>query len=189
LLSRKGGLSTSVAEPYSVPGLLDMADFFEVLMGAAAGTAILHLSNRVSYGYLKSRILKERIWDLNICCGKTDGGGVNADILQHAELPNFVKVDDIYDLPFEDKQFNTVLCSHTMEHVDNPTLFCKELQRVGKEVTIVVPPLWDIGAVINVLEHKWIFLTFKKRHRGLPPHVPLPFARAIHRRFGQRIHA
>ena len=39
------------------------------------------------------------------------------------------------------------------------------------------------------LEHKWIFLTFKKEHSTLPPRVRLPFADAVQEKFGQRIHA
>jgi ubiquinone/menaquinone biosynthesis C-methylase UbiE len=115
-----------------------------------------------------------RQWNLNICCGKTDGGGVNADIFQHKELPNFQLIDDIYNLPFKDRQFDTILCSHTMEHVDHPQKFYKELRRVGRHITIVVPPLYDLAAVLNVFEHKWIFLSCKKEHHELPRHVRLP---------------
>jgi hypothetical protein len=73
--------------------------------------------------------------DLNICCGTTDGGGINADILQHSDVPNFVKLDSIYRLPFADKQFGVVLCSHTAEHVHYPQRFDRELQaRVGQKL-------------------------------------------------------
>lgn len=137
---------------------------------------------------LKKRVVNRQRWDLNICCGKTDGGGINADIVQHCELPNFVLVD-IYNLPFEDKQFDTVLCSHTMEHVEDPERFFRELQRVGKDVTLVLPPLWDLSAALNVLEHKWIFLTLKKEHRSLPPRIRMSLADLLQNRYGQRIHA
>jgi hypothetical protein len=157
------------------------------LLGAVL---LLQLLNYLSYGVLKNRILRSRpAWGLNICCGKTDGGGVNADIVKHLDVPNFVLVEDIYDLPFGDGQFETVLCSHTIEHVDHPQRFFVELSRVGQEVTLVVPPLWDLSAALNVLEHRWLFLTLRKRHSAVPRHVPLPGARAIQRMFGQRIHA
>jgi hypothetical protein len=143
----------------------------------------------VSYFLQKTQILNGQKWDLNICCGKTDGGGLNVDIVKHQELPRFLLVDNIYDLPFKDHEFDAVLCSHTMEHVADPKLFHAELQRVGRSVTLVVPPLYDIAAVLNLLEHKWIFLTFKKRHHTLPNFVAMPFADKIHRRLGQRNHA
>ena len=147
------------------------------------------LANYVSYYLLKRRILNGQKWDLNICCGKTDGGGVNVDIVKHQELPRFKQVNDIYKLPFEDGQFETVLCSHTIEHVDNPRRFYTELQRVGKKVTLVVPPLYDIAAVFNIREHKWIFLTFKKRHHTLPRFIKLPFADVTQNLLGQRNNA
>jgi SAM-dependent methyltransferase len=146
--------------------------------------------NKLSYVLLKNRILKQGRWDLNICCGNTDVGGVNADIVQHrSDIPNFIKIDDIYRLPFKNLQFNRVLCSHTLEHVDDPVRFDLELRRIGKSVHYILPPLWDIAAVCNLLEHKWIFLTFKKEHTRLPVHVRLPFSRPLQRRFHQRVKA
>lgn len=150
----------------------------------------LQALNFLSYSVLKRRILRSRpTWDLNICCGKTDGGGVNADIVKHQDVPNFVQVTDIYALPFEDGQFENVLCSHTIEHVEDPARFFAELKRVGRNVTLVIPPVWDVSAALNILEHRWIFLTLRKKHHTLPSHVPLPFAATVQRVFGQRIHA
>lgn len=145
--------------------------------------------NFLSYRILKHRILRKRKWDLNVCCGKTDGGGINADIVRHAKLPNFVLVGSVYSLPFQDHQFETVLCSHAMEHVGDPDAFFKELTRVGKQITIVLPPLWDLAGILNVFEHRWIFLTLRKAHNRLPRRVRLPLSRTVQRLFGQRIHA
>ncbi|RMH69030.1 MAG: class I SAM-dependent methyltransferase [Bacteroidetes bacterium] len=160
-----------------------------LLLILLAFIALLYGLNYLSYTVLKRRILNRQRWGLNICCGKTDGGGVNADIVQHGPLPRFVLIDDIYHLPFANQQFDTVLCSHTMEHVDDPDRFLAELRRVGREVTIVLPPLWDVSAALNVLEHKWIFLTLKKEHRSLPPRIRMPLADWLQQRYGQRIHA
>ena len=67
---------------------------------------ILFLINRLSYILLKAQIFGRRKWDLNICCGKMDGGGVNADIVKHRDdIPNFRLIDDIYHLPFKNRQF------------------------------------------------------------------------------------
>lgn len=147
------------------------------------------LLNVLSYSIIKNRILRRQKWDLNICCGKTDGGGINADIVGHADLPRFVLIESVYRLPFQDHQFETVICSHTMEHVEDPSAFFKELTRVGKQVTIILPPLWDVAGALNILEHRWIFLTFRKLHHRLPAHVRLPLSRTVQRLLGQRIRA
>lgn len=143
----------------------------------------------LSYKILKNKILKSRKWDLNICCGKTNGGGINADIKKHKNLPNFTLIRNIYKLPFKNKQFNYVLCSHTIEHVDDPIQFYKELKRVGKNVVLVIPPLWDISAAFDITVHKWLFLTFKKEHTKLPEFIPLPFSHQFQKMFGQNISA
>lgn len=163
-----------------------LVDSLIVVVGV---TLYLILAHFVSYKLEKNRILKRQKWDLNICCGRTDGGGVNADIVQHDQLACFVKVSNIYDLPFKDAEFESVLCSHTIEHVEDPERFYAELRRVGRRVTLVVPPLYDVAAVLSIMEHKWIFLTFRKEHHDLPAFVKLPFADAVQRRFGQKYKA
>ncbi|MFP4459058.1 MAG: class I SAM-dependent methyltransferase [Candidatus Zixiibacteriota bacterium] len=160
-----------------------------ILIAIFALVAILKITNMISYSYLKNRTVNSRSWDLNICCGNTDGGGVNADIVKHSEVPNFVKIDDIENLPFDDGQFDMVLCSHTIEHVDKPDKFFAELSRIGKEVTLIIPPIWDISAAFNFLEHKWLYLTLKKNHSELPPKIRLPFSRIVQNAIGQKIKA
>jgi len=159
-------------------------------LGIALGLfAALWAPHQISYRFMKARILKRQAWGLNICCGRTDGGGVNADIVRHAELPRFQIVEDIYRLPFADLQFDSVLCSHTLEHVEDPDRFFGELRRVGRQVVLVLPPLWDITAALNILEHRWIYLTLKKEHARPPRRLRLPLARTVQRIFGQRLHS
>lgn len=164
--------------------LLDLSAAFAALM------LVLWSGNHISYRLIKNRVLRERRWDYNICCGTTDGGGVNADIMQHTELPHFELVTDVNALPHADGTFDTVLCSHTLEHVDDPDLMFRELQRVGKRVTILVPPLWDLAAALNPFEHRVIFLTAASRHDDrLPPFIRYTPARWLQERLGQRIDA
>lgn len=148
-----------------------------------------YLFNWISYQIIKKKTLKDRKWCLNICCGKTDGGGINADIVEHGQVQNFVLINDIYNLPFQDNKFKNILCSHTIEHVDHPLLFHEELNRIGRNITYLIPPIWDFSAAFNLLEHKWLFLTFRSRHGSLPKYVRLPFTNFIHREFGQKIDA
>lgn len=143
------------------------------------------IAHLISYHWLKNKIVKRKKWDLNICCGQTDGGGINVDIVEQKNIPNLKIVRDIYKLPFKNNQFQSVLCSHTIEHVDDPQAFFKELQRVGQKVTLVIPPLYDITAALNIFEHKHLFLSFKKEHHQLPHFIKLPFASSLHKRLGQ----
>lgn len=164
--------------------LLDLSAAFAALM------LVLWSGNHISYRLIKNRVLRERRWDYNICCGTTDGGGVNADIVQHTALPHFELVTDVNKLAHVDGAFDTVLCSHTLEHVDNPDLMFRELQRVGKRVTILVPPLWDLAAALNPFEHRVIFLTAASRHDDrLPPFIRYAPACWLQDRLGQRIDA
>ena len=152
-------------------------------------TVIIVFLHWYSYHSLKNSIIARGNWDLNICCGKVGAGKVNADIIRHGDVPNFVLVENIYRLPFADGQFDTVLCSHTAEHVDYPRRFDRELRRVGRDVVYVLPPIWDLAAALNIWEHRWLFLTVRKVHHKLPRAVPLPFARRLQARVGQRINA
>lgn len=151
---------------------------------------LLWSANQISYRFIKNRVLRERRWDYNICCGVTDGGGINADIVQHAAVPNFERVSDVTRLRHADQAFDTVLCSHTLEHVDNPLAMFAELQRVGRRVTVLIPPLWDLAATLNPLEHRVIFLSFASRHENrLPRFVRFAPACWLQNLLGQRIDA
>jgi len=47
---------------------------------------------------------------------------------------------NIENLPFKDKQFDTVVCTHTLEHVQNLHTAINELRRVTKRRLIIVVP-------------------------------------------------
>jgi SAM-dependent methyltransferase len=147
---------------------------------------ILAIGHILDYRILKNRYFSERKWDLNISCGFTDGGGINADIIER-EVPNFKLIKDAYNLPFKDKQFKNVVSSHTIEHVDDPERFFNELKRVSENVTLILPPIWDLAAMLFLMEHKWQFLTVRSKHvNSLPKRVKLPYW-WYHERFGQRV--
>jgi SAM-dependent methyltransferase len=144
----------------------------------------------ISYQFIKLRTLRERKWDYNICCGTTDGGGINADIVRHSAVPRFELISDVTRLPHPDGAFDHVLCSHTIEHVPDPQAMFRELRRVGRNVTILVPPLWDFTAALNPFEHQVIFLTLRSRHDNrLPRYVRFAPARWIQALAGQKINA
>lgn len=68
----------------------------------------------------------------------------------------FIQADG-ESLPFKDNEFDVVISSHTLEHVDNPDLFIKEMCRVGKRGYLETPSL--IGEfLIPKKSHKWVLL-------------------------------
>jgi SAM-dependent methyltransferase len=63
------------------------------------------------------------------------------------------------NLPFADKEFDYVICSHVLEHVDNPEKFLSEQFRVAKRGYMETPSL--LGEVLYAREsHKWIIQEF-----------------------------
>ncbi len=68
----------------------------------------------------------------------------SADIVQpgsakHSKNPYFV-TSEITALPFPDNHFDTVVCTHTLEHIRNLPLALREVRRVCKQRLIVVVP-------------------------------------------------
>jgi SAM-dependent methyltransferase len=170
---------------------VEMIEISYDLLGLAALVVfLLWLGNFLSYRLIKDRVLRERRWDYNICCGTTDGGGINADIVQHGSVGRFELVEDVTALPYADAAFEHVLCSHTLEHVDDPRAMFEELQRVGRHVTVLVPPLWDLAGTLNPFEHRVIFLTLRSRHDNrLPRFVSYAPGRWLQRIWGQHVRA
>lgn len=71
---------------------------------------------------------------------------------------------DIEKLPFSDKSFDFVFCSHVLEHTENPGIAMRELCRVGKRGYVEVPTrLSDVMFNFTRLKnhHKWHGLVVK----------------------------
>ncbi|MGI6525688.1 MAG: class I SAM-dependent methyltransferase [Bdellovibrionota bacterium] len=68
----------------------------------------------------------------------------------------------VEDMPFEDKAFDFVYCSHVLEHSLDPEAACKELMRVGKRGYIETPTRGKdtflcFGEISN---HRWALDAF-----------------------------
>jgi SAM-dependent methyltransferase len=107
--------------------------------------------NKQSIDMILKNAVGERV--LDIACGKgyltkrlAENGfratGVDFEIsrgLIDRPRLEFVK-GDLYEIPFGDKSFDTVICAHTLEHVLDMEKAVAELRRVcGKRLMIVVP--------------------------------------------------
>lgn len=64
---------------------------------------------------------------------------------------------NVEEMPFADKEFDFIYCSHVLEHVASPEKACRELMRVGKRGYIEVPKryvdLWFNTAKLS--NHRW----------------------------------
>ncbi len=61
---------------------------------------------------------------------------------------------DAENLPFDDNEFDYVICCHVLEHAENPEKFVKEMSRVAKRGYLEVPSL--IGEyLVPKYSHEW----------------------------------
>ena len=92
---------------------------------------------------------------LNVACGAVPSGDVNCDLfakesehrarysdgmkLEVKRIRNFVLCDALH-LPFRSGAFRSVVCSHVIEHLENPFGLLKELLRVSEHEVLVRCP-------------------------------------------------
>lgn len=66
-----------------------------------------------------------------------NGTSHRSEPLRKTGLP--LQICDIECLPYSNKAFDFVYCSHVLEHVNDPSKACEELMRVGKKGYIETP--------------------------------------------------
>ena len=73
----------------------------------------------------------------------------------------FTKIEPDKKLPFNDKEFDYVICAHVIEHVNDPIFFKKEIERIGKSGYIELPTRLNDNMVFGcdeeIFGHKWWF--------------------------------
>ena len=73
----------------------------------------------------------------------------------------FTQIEPDKSLPFKDKEFDYVICTHVIEHVNDPIFFKKEIERVGKSGYIELPTRLNDNMVFgcdeDIFGHKWWF--------------------------------
>jgi len=57
-----------------------------------------------------------------------------------------VKIGSATNLPFEDDEFDTVISSHVVEHIDDDSKAIKEMLRVSNRKAIIIVPEGDVDA-------------------------------------------
>ena len=118
---------------------------------------------RTSIAHVNSILEKNLNWKiLDIGCGyrANKNASVIADIQDFSDFykeKKFVKIEG-KNLPFEDKEFDFVIASHVIEHIDNFEFFIKELERISSKGYIELPSrLGDNLVFENKNDHIWWF--------------------------------
>ena len=120
--------------------------------------------NRTSIKHLNSIIKENQKWKvLDIGCGyrahpKASVIADVQDLSNYYKERKFIKINE-KKLPFKDKEFDFVIASHVIEHVDDFEFFIKELERVSSRGYIELPSrLGDNLVFENKTDHVWWFL-------------------------------
>tara|TARA_B100000003_G_scaffold8504_1_gene7402 strand:- start:213 stop:821 length:609 start_codon:yes stop_codon:yes gene_type:complete len=108
------------------------------------------------------KLLEEKNWNvLDIGCGYTANKYANV-ICDTQDLSNFYKDKKFIQLkektlPFKDNEFDFVIASHVLEHVEDPVSFLNELQRVSSIGGYIEVPtkLEDNLVFENKNDHLW----------------------------------
>ena len=110
---------------------------------------------------INSLLTKNKDWKiLDIGCGYSADEHANTicdvqDLSNFYKDRNFIKLDS-NKLPFKDKEFNFVIASHVMEHVEDIETFINELERVSNKGYIELPTKLEDNLVFeNKHDHIW----------------------------------
>jgi len=122
------------------------------------------LIKRTTINFVNDTLSKNTNWKiLDIGCGYRANkyASVIADVLDLSDFykeKRFIKINE-KRLPFEDKEFDFVIASHVIEHVEDFEFFLKELERISTKGYIELPTrLGDNLVFENKTDHVWWFL-------------------------------
>ena len=118
---------------------------------------------RTSIDFVNELLKNNRNWKiLDIGCGYSANkySTIIADVQDLSnfyENKNFVKIDE-KKLPFKDKEFDFIISSHVIEHVEDFEFFIKELERISKRGYIELPTRFADNLIHeNKYDHIWWF--------------------------------
>ena len=116
---------------------------------------------RTSKKYIDNLLQNNTTWNiLDIGCGYNANKFAKVicdvqDLSNHYQEKKFIRLTE-KKLPFKDKEFDFVVASHVMEHVEDVEFFIKELERVSKKGYIELPTILEDNLVFeNKKDHLW----------------------------------
>ena len=156
---------------------------------------------RSSKKYIDNQLDQNPSWNiLDIGCGYTAHKKANVicdvqDLSEFYKGRDFVKLKD-KTLPFKDNEFDFVITSHVIEHVEDVSFFIKELQRISKKGYIELPTILEDNLVFeNKNDHLWHMefddvnhqLLIRKRIQYLEPVLTVSVAKKLAQYFRQSL--
>ena len=148
---------------------------------------------RTSITHVSNILKKNPSWKiLDIGCGYRahKNATVIADIQDFSDFyreKKFVQIQG-KNLPFKDKEFDFVIASHVIEHVEDFGFFIKELERITSKGYIELPSrLGDNLVFENRNDHIWWFcyddisneLIASKRNQLINPFITVSMAKLL----------
>tara|TARA_B100001093_G_scaffold372081_1_gene357036 strand:- start:1788 stop:2420 length:633 start_codon:yes stop_codon:yes gene_type:complete len=119
------------------------------------------LIRRTSKDYIQSILSDKNNWKiLDIGCGYSANNFATTicdvqDLSKYYRDKNFIKLES-KSLPFKDNEFDFVIASHVLEHVEDFEFFISELERVSKKGYIELPTKLEDNLVFeNKKDHLW----------------------------------
>ncbi len=116
---------------------------------------------RSSKIFIDDLLKKNTSWNiLDIGCGYTAHKYANVicdvqDLSSFYNNKKFIKLENKI-LPFKDKEFDFVIASHVIEHVEDVRTFINELERVSSRGYIELPTILEDNLVFeNEKDHLW----------------------------------
>jgi len=117
------------------------------------------------------------------------------DLSNHYEGKKFIKINE-KKLPFKDKEFDFVIASHVIEHVEDFEFFINELERISSKGYIELPSrLGDNLVFENKTDHIWWFvyddinnkLLVSKRNQLVEPFLTVSTAKLFEKIFRESL--
>ena len=156
---------------------------------------------RTSISLVNNILSKNINWNiLDIGCGYKahKNATVIADIKDFSNFyknKKFVQIKE-KKLPFKDKEFDFVIASHVIEHVDDFEFFIKELERISSKGYIELPSrLGDNLVFENRNDHIWWFcyddttnkLIASKKNQLIDPFITVSMAKLFEETFRESL--
>ena len=116
---------------------------------------------RTSKKYIDNLLQNNTTWNiLDIGCGYNANKFAKVvcdiqDLSNYYQDKEFIRLTE-KKLPFKDKEFDFVVASHVIEHVQDVDFFIKEIERVSKKGYIELPTMLEDNLVFeNKNDHIW----------------------------------